>query len=376
MKQQYDYSELLTELVRFNTISDNSNLALIDFVETLLVNQQFITKRYYNQTRNKANLIASIGPNSSKGLMFAGHTDVVPVEGQDWEQDPFDLQQKGDRLIGRGTTDMKGFLALICEMAMNLKPEHLVRPIYLVLTYDEEVGCHGAKALSQQLEAIASKVEYALIGEPTNMQLVEAHKGIQLSKTYFKGQAAHSSCPHLGANAILAASHFMQGVIEALPKTQDSAFTPAQTTLNFGTIHGGNAANIIAEHCHLEWEFRPLPNVDTEAFNQSLRQLEKQVEADGQVKIEQTIKALVPGLSKNNNQACLENLKQCLPSSVKVTTAPFVTEAGIFDKAGIPTVVFGPGELEQAHKANESVSIKAMQDYQAFLENLINQYAY
>tara|TARA_B100000949_G_scaffold24027_1_gene18355 strand:- start:180 stop:1334 length:1155 start_codon:yes stop_codon:yes gene_type:complete len=369
-----DYKDFLKHLIAFNTISDQSNLPMIDFLASFLEGHGFSTQRYFNDDNTKANLIARIGPETSGGIMLAGHTDVVPVEDQPWTTSPFSLVEQDGVLIGRGTSDMKGFIALICDVVEQLDLSQLKRPVFLVFTYDEEVGCFGAKRLKEALRKLADQIDFALIGEPTNFSLVNTHKGLQANRTHFTGKPAHSSCPHLGHSAIMAAAGFLQKLPEKLPKEEDERFTPASMTFNAGKIHGGNALNIIAEHCLLDWECRPLPHMKASSIETVIDNCAEEVSRETQVAIENEMVSFVPGLSATQNQLVIQVLKPFLPEDIPVTAAPFVTEAGIFQEVDIPTIVFGPGELEQAHQPDESVSIEAMERYRRFLMTLIDNY--
>ncbi len=369
-----DYKDFLEHLVAFNTISDQSNLPMIDFLASFLEGHGFSTQRYFNNDKTKANLIARIGPETSGGIMLAGHTDVVPVEDQPWTTPPFSLVEKDGVLIGRGTSDMKGFIALICDAVEQLDLSQLKRPVFLVFTYDEEVGCFGAKHLKETLGKLADQIDFAVIGEPTNFSLVNAHKGIQVNRTRFTGKPAHSSCPHLGHSAIMAAASFLQKLPEKLPREEDKRFTPASMTFNAGKIYGGNALNIIAEHCQLDWECRPLPQMQTARIETVIENCAEEVSIETQVAIKNEIVSFVPGLSATQNDSVIQTLKQFLSEDISVTTAPFVTEAGIFQEVAIPTIVFGLGEIEQAHQPDECVSIDAMERYRQFLLTLIDNY--
>lgn len=370
------YKELLAQLISFDTTSSNTNLPLIRWLDNYLQGYSFKTRIFYNEDHTKANLVATIGPDVSGGFMLAGHTDVVPVEGQPWDTPPFQLTETQTTLTGRGTADMKGFIALVCDAITTIDPGKLTNPVYLVFTYDEEVGCFGARALQGYLKTLASNIQFALIGEPTNFALVNAHKGLQVTHSTFTGKPAHSSCPHLGSNAILAAVEFLRDMASTIPEQEDPRFNPPASTFNAGTIHGGNAVNIIAEHCQLEWECRTIPAVDIAGINKGIAHISQNITGHSKVTIEHKILSQVPGLTADRNEKIIELLKEFLPRDIKTATAPFVTEAGLFQQANIPTVVFGPGDLEQAHQPNESVSIEAMNRYRTFLLNLISHYCH
>jgi len=373
-KDESLYKEILTQLISFDTTSSKSNLQLIDYLSLFLEKHGFRTQLYYSEENTKANLIAVIGPETNKGLMLAGHTDVVPVEGQLWETNPFQLTTRENALIGRGTADMKGYLALACEVASTLYQKDLAKPLYLVFTYDEEVGCFGAKRIKEALAALSKNVEFALIGEPTNFALVNAHKGIQVTKSHFLGKPAHSSFPDIGKNAILAAAEFLHQLPEIFPSQENKLFDPPKTTFNAGTITGGNAVNIIAEQCLLEWEYRPLPDVNIKDINEKLKKISETIYQQTEIKIHHSIESFVPGLSPNLNKQSLNILKKIAGEGIEIATVPFVTEAGLFEQASIPSIVCGPGDIKQAHQPNECVSLEAMERYRQFLYKLVNYF--
>ena len=266
---------------------------------------------------------------------------------------------------------MKGFLALAMELAATLDPESLQKPLYLVFTYDEEVGCRGAKRLVEVLKTLDPRPRFVLIGEPTDMDLVTAHKGISLSTTHIRGKPAHSSCPALGASAILAAVRLITQIESILPSGRDEMFDPPGTTFNIGTVQGGNASNIIPQDCSFVWEFRPLPLQDTQAvqdkFSELVQVLQKEMPG---ISVDHRVDATVPGLQEGGNREIATELQLHLQHS-KLATVPFVTEAGLFQQAGIPAIVCGPGHVNQAHQPNEYVPLGLMGEYREFLFKLI-----
>lgn len=368
------YYPILQELIAFPTVSADSNLPLIDYTETLLNDHGFRTERRYNTDATKANLLARKGPALPGGLALAGHTDVVPVTGQDWQTDPFELVEDNGLLHGRGTSDMKGFIALALAAAIEVDARRLKRPLQLILTYDEEVGCLGAAALQDELAALADKPRFVLIGEPTGMQLVTKHKGIQNMVTRIHGKPAHSSRPDLGASAIMFAARFATRIQQALPQESDTSFNPPTATFNTGIIEGGAAVNIIPEWCELRWEFRHLPGQDAANIHAELQRLTESIRADMPgITVDTRIIAGVPGLQAGVNLEIVAELRRLIRSPEPTFSAvPFVTEGGLFQDAGIPAVICGPGLLEQAHQPNEYVSVQAMNDCCDFLTRLIS----
>ncbi len=370
-----EYLAILKKLISFNTISNESNLALIDYIEDLLTPLGFHCQRYFNTANDKANLIAQVGPKDKKGLMLCGHTDVVPVAGQDWHSNPFELIEQAERLIGRGVCDMKGYIALILAAVQTIELSTLNYPLTLFFTYDEEVGCIGAQNLLDTLKTLSPSVAFALIGEPTNSALVYSHKGLQHTQTAFKGMPGHSSQPSLGISAIKACSEWIGQLDKAIPTNQNNDFSPNHATFNVGQIEGGSAVNIIAEHCVIEWECRYLPEDDATTLNDKIKTLDHDIKTKFQgLSIQQDIKASAPGLSRRLNQATVQYLQRILNPELEAKTVSFVTEAGVLEKANIPCVVFGPGEIEQAHKANESVPKSAMVEHLQYLTKLLSHY--
>lgn len=369
-----DYRPILEKLIGFATVSADSNLPLIDYVEELLDGHGYRTSRRYNEDGTKANLLARIGPEEPGGIALAGHTDVVPVSGQDWQSDPFELVERQGNLFGRGTSDMKGFIALSLAAGCSVDASKMKKPLHLIFTYDEEVGCHGAKALQEELEALPDRPRFVLIGEPTGMQVVTSHKGIQNNVMRVRGKPAHSSRPDLGASAVEFAARFASGIGALLPNEADAAFHPPTATFNVGTIHGGEAVNIIPEWCELRWEFRHLPSQDGAGIYQDLMQHADDIRGKMPgISVETQVLAAVPGLESGSNRDIAAELRSVVrPPEPLVTTVPFVTEGGLFQQAGIPAVIWGPGSLEQAHQPDEHVSVQAMDQYADNLRRIVN----
>lgn len=369
------WRNILAELTRFATVSSESNVALIEYAEALLDECGYDTEILPSPDRRKANLVARIGPELPGGVALAGHTDVVPVAGQDWSRDPFELAERDGKLHARGTADMKGFVALALEAAATLDPGELERPLYLVFTYDEEVGCLGALALEDRLRRLPDKPRFALIGEPTGMELAVAHKGIQQMLTRVRGKPGHSSRPGDGANAIAWAARFISRIGETLPADGNEEFDPPGTTWNVGVIRGGEATNIIAEHCEFRWEFRHLPGQDPAAIHTDLTKLTDEIEAEMPgLSVENEMTGGVTGMQAGENRVIAAELGCLMPRPTEITAVPFVTEGGIFQRAGIPAVVCGPGELAQAHQPDEYVTVEAMEAYRAFLAIALDEY--
>lgn len=372
--------QMIERLVGFDTVSAKSNLALIDFAQDYLESRGARCRRSVNAEGTKANLLASLGPAVAGGVVLSGHSDVVPVEGQPWDSDPFTLREDGERLYGRGTADMKSFLAIALGLVPEFTARPLARPIHLAFSYDEEVGCTGVPALIEDLTSSLPEPALVIVGEPTSMQIVNGHKGCFLFETRIKGQAAHSSLPQLGANAIIAAGRIVAhiaGLAEAkrAAADPDSPFDPPYTTFNLGEIDGGKAINIVAQDCRFTWEFRPLPGEDTEAVMAEVERfatqeaLPKLREFAPDASIETRRPATVLPLAPESDGAA-ETLVRRLSGANDSAVVSFGTEGGLFQAAGLSTVVFGPGSIDQAHQPNEYISLDQVAACEAFMLKL------
>jgi acetylornithine deacetylase len=361
-------TEVLRRLVAFDTVSANSNLALIDWVVGYLDGHGIAARLTFDETRSKANLFATIGPqDAGGGVILSGHTDVVPVAGQAWDSDPFALVERDGRLYGRGTADMKSFIAIALALVPEFKARALKRPIHLALSFDEEVGCFGAPRLIEALPRGIGRPGLVIVGEPTNMEVANAHKGCHVFATSVTGLEAHSSAPQRGVNAIVAASEIIQFIAglagEARAASRPaSGFEPPYTSFNIGTISGGTAMNIIARECEFTWEFRPLPGEDSAAIR---ARIDAFVASDLLPRLRQvhpgadvTTRALasVPGLAPEAGSPA-EELARQLTGANQSTVVAYGTEAGLFQDAGIPAVICGPGSMEQGHKPNEFITL-------------------
>ncbi|MGD1956360.1 MAG: acetylornithine deacetylase [Sphingomonadales bacterium] len=368
--------DILGQLVGFDTTSHLPNLDLVVWVEDYLTNLGIASQRVENEDGTKSNVFATIGPPVPGGVVLSGHTDVVPVADQAWDTDPFDMQYKDSRLYGRGTCDMKGFVA--CALAAVPKMQALNKPIHLAFSYDEEVGCRGVAPMLQEMVKTLPPIEAIIVGEPTMMQLVTGHKGIMAATTTVTGTPAHSSQTQLGASAIHAASALIQCLLDTAEKFKDSRhcddrFTPAHTTVTVNQISGGTAVNILAEHCAFTWDTRA---IDPSHVNTVIEAVEIKAAAlcasnPALQSIETEIIAEAPGLiPRTDNQA--EKLVQRLSGANSAGAVSFATEAGHFQTAGYDTVVFGPGDIAQAHQPNEFISSDQLKQCDAFLDKLIS----
>lgn len=369
-------------LVGFDTVSSRTNRALIDWIAACLSSSGARVEVLSASHDDEANLFATIGPNMPDGIVLSGHTDVVPVEGQAWDSDPFELVERDGMLFGRGTADMKSFVALAVALAPYYASLPLKRPIHFAFSYDEEVGCLGAPDLDlvQWLSTCKPAPEIAIIGEPTCLKLVNGHKGCDLFALEIKGKEAHSSAPALGTNAILYATDFvkfLRSLFAGLERdcAGDDSFDPPHSTFNIGRIEGGEAVNIIASSCRVIWEFRTVPGNDTD---QILGQIEtfvrgdleprlRQAYPDGAVSLERF--ASVPMLTPEPHGAA-EKLVRHLTGQNSGHTVAFGSEAGLFQSAGLSAVLCGPGDIAQAHQPNEFITLEQFEAGEAFLRRV------
>jgi acetylornithine deacetylase len=357
---------ILERLVAFPTVSSDSNLALIAYAADRLGGLGARVSLSEDATGQKANLFATFGPEGDGGIVLSGHTDVVPVEGQDWSSDPFRLTERDGRLYGRGACDMKGFIAAAIANAPRFAALKLDRPLHIALTYDEETGCLGAQTLIEDLRRQDVRPALAIIGEPTSMRMIEGHKGCFEYTTEFKGLEGHGSAPDKGVNAAEYAVRYAARLMELAedlkaraPET--SRFDPPWTTLQIGRIVGGVARNIIAGTCHVEWEVRPVQASDGKFVKESidryadttLKPAMRAVSAEAD--IVRHVIAEVAGFEPVDDNEALR-IVQALTGANTADLVSFGTEAGLYQAFGMSCVVCGPGSIDQAHKPDEYVS--------------------
>lgn len=358
--------ELLADLVAFPSISADGNLAITQYLAEKLQASGARIWIEHDTTGTKANLFATIGPDSEGGIVLSGHTDVVPVADQPWSTDPFRLHAHDGRLYGRGTCDMKGFIAACVAMAPVFAARDLRVPVHFALTYDEEIGCFGAQALTQSLARKGIRARAALIGEPTMMQLVDGHKGCFEYTTWVQGLEGHGSAPDLGVNAVEYAARLVGKLAELreVLKTRaprDCPFDPPYSTVNIGALSGGTAHNIIASSARLDWEMRPVQASDADFVKQEMAQfIETELLPAMRARhpgadIRTEIVAEVAGLEREPDNPA-RDLVMRLTGANGAGLVPFGTEAGLFQAIGIPSVICGPGDIAQAHKADEFVT--------------------
>jgi acetylornithine deacetylase len=362
---------VLERLVGFDTESAKSNLALAADVEAYLARHGVDYVRVPNAQGDKAALFATIGPKIDGGVLLSGHTDVVPVEGQAWSSDPFTLRAAKGRVYGRGACDMKGFDAICLAMIPEFQQAALKRPVHIMLSYDEEVGCRGALDTIARFGRDLPRPGAAIVGEPTLMQVADAHKSIATYRTLVQGKEAHSAKPHLGASAVEAACALVTELYrfaESLETNKDPRFDPPFSTVHVGIIHGGTARNILAKQCVFYWEFRGLPGV---AQNLALAHIDAYAAriTNPKVRVETQTEAEVPGLIPAPGSAA-EELALKLARAERTVTVSYASEAGQFQAAQIPTVVCGPGSIEQAHQPDEYIEVSELEAGIGFMRRL------
>ncbi len=373
---------ILEELIAFDTTSRESNLELIAHIQSYLDNLGIESRLTHDSTGTKANLWATIGPDIPGGIVLSGHIDVVPVDGQDWSQNPFKMWQQDGKLLGRGVVDMKGFVALAMALAPVMRKRDLKIPIHFAFSYDEEVGCIGVRGLIDDVVKNLPMPRAVIVGEPTSMKIIGGHKGSRSLRSTVHGVPAHSSDPRLGANSIMAAARLvthLENLQQELIRNADPAcpFDPPYTTIDLGLINGGTAGNIIPEFTTIDWGMRIIPTDDGEVIEQGVRDYIdehitpglKKVAAHAGVTTEltNTVAPLVP-----DSSSAAEQLIRHLTGLNESSVVSFGTEAGLFQNAGIPAVVFGPGSITQAHQPDEFIELSQMQECVDFLYKLVD----
>ncbi len=371
--------QILAELIAFDTTSRNSNIPMIAWIENYLDQFHVPHLRVDYEAGRKTNLFATIGPDVAGGIVLSGHTDVVPVDGQDWTTDPFTLVEKDASLFGRGTADMKGFIAATLALVPEFVKLNLRVPLHLAFSCDEEVGCKGVRPLVDFLKHSAKKPSAAIIGEPTSMQVVNGHKSAVRFATEVTGHESHSALTDQGVNAIMVAGeliHEISTIRQDLIAMGDPTgrFDPPYSTIHIGVISGGTANNIVPKTCHFTWETRLLPGAEegyaAGRVNAVARKLEpamKAISPHSGIVVEQA--NAVPGLAAEKASPAEELALHCSHSN-STHTVSYCTEAGLFQQAGIPAVVCGPGSIEQAHKPDEFIAISELRKCELFLRRL------
>ncbi len=390
MTEQLSPLELMHKLVSFPTVSRDSNLPLIDWVETYLNSHGITAHRHYDETQDKAALFAHVGPMVAGGVVLSGHTDVVPVDGQPWASDPFTVVERDGKYYGRGCCDMKGFDALAIwalvrahvDAQTNGRP--LMRPLQLALSYDEEIGCTGAPPMIERILQTLPQASAVIVGEPSMMKAVTGHKGGQGFATHVIGHEVHSSIMHTGVNAIMYGAKLIEWANQmnahnmAQPPIGAAAmFDPPYTTVHVGTIRGGTAHNITAKDCHFSMDFRVIPGESAAAWKQAYLDQVAVVQAQMQAihpdaRIDITPNFAVPALQPET-QGEAEALVRGLTGDNAAHMVSYATEAGQFQERGYSAVICGPGDIAQAHQPDEFISCEQFQAGHDFMYRLLDQ---
>ncbi len=373
--------EILQTLVGFDTVSRNSNLGLIEWVRDELNRLGVKSRLSWDAERNKANLFATIGEGKAPGLILSGHTDVVPVDGQDWQSNPFVLTERDGRLYARGSADMKGFIACALSAVPTMLEADLPSAVHLALSYDEEVGCIGVRELIRDLQDAGIQPAGCIVGEPTLMQPIVAHKGAWKLRCCVRGREAHSAMPNHGVNAIEYAADLISFMREMAARivrdeTHDPEFPVPFSTLQPTLISGGTAANIVPNACEMTVDVRTMPGTSFESVSDEIRahaeHLTRQMQrAFPETGIEVEYLAGTPSFVVEDTAPIVEYARRLARTrgSGKVT---FGTEAGLFTQAGIPTVVIGPGCINDAHRPDEFVALDQLAACDAFMQRLVD----
>ena len=371
--------EMLEKLVRFDTTSVKTNIPLIEFVEAYLSSHGIVSSRVPSDDGIHSSLHAVIGPEGVPGIGLSGHTDVVPVEGQNWSTDPFTLTQKGSRLFGRGSCDMKGFVACILAHVPEFKKRALKSPIHLLLSYDEEVGCTGVRPMIAELGDKLPAPRLVFVGEPTSMKVVDAHKSINGYETVVTGKESHSGKPHLGVNAIMAAGELVSELTRINSELQARAdgprFDPPYTNVSVALIEGGTARNITPKSCKITWMFRTVPATDPDEITSRFAKFAKEkvlpamkeVSPDAAIETVQTSR--VPSLNAPEGSPAV-SLALKLAGQNETFAVSYGTEGSLFERAGFSTVIIGPGDIAQAHAPDEFIEESELEACSAFLDQL------
>ena len=377
--------DMIRKLVSFDTTSRNSNLQIIDFIRDYLASHGIEARLVHDESGKKANLYATLGPADKPGIALSGHTDVVPIDGQEWSSDPWKVIEREGKLYGRGTCDMKGFVAVVLAMVPEFLARPLKTPIHLLFSYDEEVGCVGVRRLIEQLKALPVRPASVIVGEPTDMKVIVAHKGKKSVRCHIRGFECHSSLAPRSVNAIEYAAELIaylnrMGRRLAADGPFDGDYDVAHSTVHTGVIHGGTALNIVPKDCHFDFEFRYLTGVDPDALFAELKGFAerellpamRKIAADTGFRWEDL--SSFPGLDMPE-ESDLVVLAKSLAGANAVQKVAFGTEAGLFQQAGMPTIICGPGSIDQAHKPNEFVSLEQVALCEAFLGRLLKRAA-
>jgi acetylornithine deacetylase len=374
---------VLDRLVGFPTVSAQSNLALIDYVEELLAGHGITARRIPDATGKKASLLATIGPPDRAGIVISAHTDVVPAEEPSWSSPPFTAMTRANRVHGRGACDMKGFIAVALSHIDDFKRAATATPVHLALSYDEEVGCRGAPDLVKATAALPVRPALCIVGEPTSLRVVSAHKGKVARRIRITGRTGHSAMPHRAANAVFAAARIvarLEDMARELARlTYDAiAFDPPYSTLHVGSLHGGTALNLVPDQATIEFEIRSVPGADVEGLLKQIdalvdeqRSSLKRTAPEADIVIEDL--SAYPGLSPASDRAAIRAVAELAGVTAGTETVSFGTEAGLYSEALIPTVVCGPGDMARAHKADEWIGLDELAAANRMMQRLAHK---
>jgi acetylornithine deacetylase len=375
-----DCEAMLERLVGFDTTSSKSNLAMIAYMEAELARSGIASRRISDEAGGKANLLATIGPMVPGGTVLSGHTDVVPCDGQPWSTNPFRLTLTDNRFFGRGTSDMKSFIACAMAATRMFAARRLSRPIHFAWSYDEEVGCTGAPSMIREIAQDLPRPKAVIVGEPTGMKIVGGHKGVRLHQVRVRGHEAHSSLTHLGISANMIAARLLAQLVtiaDDLVRNADPAsqFEPAHSTLTIGLLNGGTAVNILARECNFTFDLRCVPGDNPEAIIRSFKELVDQLDKDMYASFPEcgigvTITADVPTFAPEQDSDAAVLARRLTGDNHEMRLVPFGSEAGQFQQAGLSTVICGPGSIKQAHQPNEFIDRSQIVACAGFMERL------
>ncbi|MGD9599277.1 MAG: acetylornithine deacetylase [Steroidobacteraceae bacterium] len=372
---------MLERLIACRTVPEQPNLALLKYVSEHLRAIGVEPTLILEPCGERGGLVALIGPSVPGGILLSAHSDVVSVEGQTWTVPPWQLTSQAGRLYGRGTADMKGFIACCLDLLPRIDVRRLERPLILAITHDEEIGCRGAPMLVRHITAQLPRPSAVIVGEPTSMRVVHGHKGVAVYETRVRGRAAHSSLTHTAASATLAAGQLVVRLGEIAARLRDAsrrddAFLPPYTTVNVGIVRGGEASNIVAAECTLRWDVRPIPGDDPRAVLDELRTYGDDIVLPAmrvttpEARIATQEFASAPPLAPRGDLAA-RDLAMRIAGESEASVVSFTTEAGLFQEAGMSAAVCGPGSIDQAHKPDEYVELSQLQACSRFLHGLI-----
>lgn len=370
--------DVLTRLIAFDTTSRNSNLALIAWVEDYLTARGVASKRVANADGSKANLYALVGPAAEGGIVLSGHTDVVPVDGQPWSSDPWVVSERGGKLYGRGVADMKSFVALALAHVDAALAAPLKAPIILAFSYDEEIGCLGAPSMIAEIVRDAPRPAAVIVGEPTSMKVVSAHKGVRSFIVEVIGREAHSSLPESGVSAVAEALKLMNLVLEMAREAKAAShthFSPPGPTMTIGRVEGGTAANILARRCEFVWDLRAAEAEQADVIEARFYAAAAALDAEIKVRapeggVHVTRRSNTPDLQMAPGSAA-EVIARALTGDNDTHAVSYAAEAGLFQRAGIPAIICGPGSIEQAHQPDEWIELSQIEAGAAFMQRLI-----